>query len=414
MSKTVKVQPNLQFVKELQEIGGDSLKKCYQCATCSVVCPLSPADNPYPRKEMVWAQWGLKDKLTSDIDIWLCHNCGDCSDLCPRGARPGDLLAALRNMAYRDLSKPAIIGEWMSSPAKLPVLAAIPAFIFLVIWGIMAFVNGSVFPEGEIVFGKLFPGDYTVDPLFGLVFAFMALTFYAGSKRLIASFGDQPEVFAVGADGKRPSMLQCFIDVMKEEVITHSKFRGCGQETVDDEMKFQGHFTLMWSFVALMIVTGTVAVGHWGSWALHKMGMDNIIIDLIHWFGTTPMPLWSPIKILANIGMFLMLYGLTLLTKRRMDLDKTKHVSSWYDNYLLVIIWAVALTGSFSQFLRLAEIPYLAYPMYYFHLISVFMLFAYMPWSKLGHLVYRTVALTYARYIGRLPMQSKEEKTFYL
>ena len=63
--------------------------------------PMSPADNPYPRKEMVWAQWGLKDKLVNDIDIWLCHNCGTCSELCPRGAKPGDLLAALRNMTYR-------------------------------------------------------------------------------------------------------------------------------------------------------------------------------------------------------------------------------------------------------------------------------------------------------------------------
>ncbi len=30
MSNTVKVQPDLTFVKELQAVGGDSLKKCYQ------------------------------------------------------------------------------------------------------------------------------------------------------------------------------------------------------------------------------------------------------------------------------------------------------------------------------------------------------------------------------------------------
>ena len=48
MSNTVRVQPDLKFVQELQQVGGESLKKCYQCATCSVVCPLSPADAPYP------------------------------------------------------------------------------------------------------------------------------------------------------------------------------------------------------------------------------------------------------------------------------------------------------------------------------------------------------------------------------
>ena len=43
---------------------------------------------------------------------------------------------------------------------------------------------------------------------------------------------------------------------------------------------------------------------------------------------------------------------------------------------------------------------------------AVFMLFAYRPWSKLGHLVYRTTALVYAHQAGRLPLKREEEKTF--
>ena len=86
----------MEFVRALEEAGGESLKKCYQCATCSVACPLAPANAPYPRKEMVWASWGLKDKLRADVDLWLCHNCGNCADLCPRGARPADLMGAAR------------------------------------------------------------------------------------------------------------------------------------------------------------------------------------------------------------------------------------------------------------------------------------------------------------------------------
>jgi quinone-modifying oxidoreductase subunit QmoC len=38
---------------------------------------------------------------------------------------------------------------------------------------------------------------------------------------------------------------------------------------------------------------------------------------------------------------------------------------------------------------------------YWLHLIAVWALFAYTPFSKLAHLVYRTVAMAYQEYSGR-------------
>jgi len=417
MSNTVRVQPDLKFVQELQQVGGESLKKCYQCATCSVACPLSPADAPYPRKEMVWAQWGLKDRLLNDIDIWLCHNCGACSDLCPRGAKPGDLLAALRNMAYRSLAKPNIIGTWMSSSKYFPILFLIPAVLYLVIWSVMAGKLGAAFPlfvedghnlkvaaEGTIIFGGLFPGDYTIDPIFGAVFAFMVFAFAGGISSMLKSFESMPRTFIVGR-GPEPSFLACLIDTLKSEVAQHSRFQNCGTEEKDTQ-RFTGHLFVFYAFVALMIVTGVVATGHWfGAWFLqHVMGIEGGIAGLIAWAGHTPMPLWSPVKILANAGAFALIYGLIKLTSRRTQLDAAKSSSNWYDWYLLTVIWGIALTGLGSEFFRLIGQKMLAYPTYYLHLIFVFMLLAYLPWSKLGHVVYRTVALAYARKIGRLPM----------
>lgn len=383
--KPVRIQPDLEFIKELQEVGGDSLKKCYQCATCSVACPISPNTQPYPRKEMVWAQWGLKDKLMSDPDIWLCHNCGTCSDLCPRGARPSDLISAMRNMVYKTLSEPSIIGKWMTSVKYLPVLVLIPAVLFLIIWKIMSvkFNGGLMIPSGEIVFGKVFYGDYTIDPVFGLVVLFVLFTFWKGSVKLIKSFEPEGGIMVLG---KNKHWIWHLVDVIKDEIVTHKKFQDCGDDKADRKI---GHMSLFYGFVALFIVTSVVALGHWGGKVIPAIALH------------TPMNLLNPVKILANVGMIAMLVGLTMLTRRRLNQDAKKTQSSWYDWYLLYVIWAVGLTGMFSQIFRLANVPNLAYPVYYLHLVSVFMLFAYLPWSKLGHLVYRTVALTYVRYMGR-------------
>ena len=119
MPDPYRVQPDSDFVRRIVEDGGGDLKKCFQCATCSMVCGLSNGDRPFPRKEMIWAQWGLRDRLMADPDVWICHQCGDCSTQCPRGARPGDVLAAIRREAIFHYAVPASLARWVNDPARL-------------------------------------------------------------------------------------------------------------------------------------------------------------------------------------------------------------------------------------------------------------------------------------------------------
>ncbi|MDL2316505.1 quinone-interacting membrane-bound oxidoreductase complex subunit QmoC [Desulfovibrio sp. OttesenSCG-928-A18] len=394
MAQPLRIEPDVQFIRELQAVGGDSLKKCYQCATCSVACPISPADNPYPRKEMIWAQWGLKDRLLSDADVWLCHNCGQCSDLCPRGAKPADLMSAMRNMAYQKLAPCPSIGKWMSSSKGLLILTAIPAVIFAVIWAIMAAIDfggnfkGSIFPQGEVVPGKIFYGDYTIDPVFILVTIFVVSAFFTGVKNLIKSIGPVGSTMMLG---KKKNLLVCLLEVITLEILPHAKFSQCGDNTEEKKFRKYGHMCLLFGFIALAVVTGCFFLGHW-------LGRIEAFRPI---YMEVPLSFANPFKILAQLGMVLLLVGLTLLTVRRKNQDPAKQTSSWYDWYLLGVIWVVALTGMFTQFFRLADWAVLTYIIYYLHLVSVFMLLAYLPWSKLGHLVYRTAAITYIRYMGR-------------
>jgi quinone-modifying oxidoreductase, subunit QmoC len=134
--------PDLAFVKEIiKKGGGESVKKCYQCATCSVVCNVTPPDNPFPRKEMIYAQWGLKDKLIGNPDVWLCHQCSDCTAYCPRGAKPGEVLNAIRQMTIEAYSPPRFLGKLVNKPGALVLLLAVPTVIFLLILAGLGHLN---------------------------------------------------------------------------------------------------------------------------------------------------------------------------------------------------------------------------------------------------------------------------------
>ena len=126
--------PDIEFIKSLKETGGDTLKKCYQCASCSVACPLSTDQHPFPRKEMIWAQWGMKERLFDDPEVFLCHQCGDCTEICPRGAKPAEVLGAIRAYLYTLYGWPAWLARLAADIKDLPILLGGPALIILVLW----------------------------------------------------------------------------------------------------------------------------------------------------------------------------------------------------------------------------------------------------------------------------------------
>ncbi|MBW2625537.1 MAG: hypothetical protein JRC54_04980, partial [Deltaproteobacteria bacterium] len=50
---------------------------------------------------------------------------------------------------------------------------------------------------------------------------------------------------------------------------------------------------------------------------------------------------------------------------------------------------------------RVGNLGTVAYGIYFLHLVSVFYIIAYLPYSKLAHIFYRTVAMGYAAHIDR-------------
>ncbi len=87
------------------------------------------------------------------------------------------------------------------------------------------------------------------------------------------------------------------------------------------------------------------------------------------------------------------------MIQTRKELAAKDHINtSYFDNLFLWTIFGVGVTGFLAQILRFADAPTIAYPVYFVHLVLVFELLIYSPYSKFAHFVYRTVALIHARY----------------
>lgn len=379
MSDKCLVNPDLEFIKEIQARGGESLKKCFQCATCSVACPISPDKKPFPRKEMIAASWGLKDKLVGNGDIWLCHNCGDCSTLCPRGAKPGDVLAAIRSYAISEYAAPKAVGKLINDPKKIPVLIAIPTIIFLVLGLLTGLLNFSpgLNEHGRIAH-HLFFSSWLVDMIFVPMTIWVMAVFAMGLKRFIGDI--HKNALEDGKTDKKQIEAKGFIEALIQvvpKVLRHKQFSQCGENS----NRATPHMMVMFSFIGLFIVTSIFFV------VLYGFGIHG------------PYAQFNPVKILANISGIALVIGGLLLLKNRMD--KTDEVSTYQDWYLIGLVLGLGVTGMLTELTRLAGMADLTYLLYFIHLIFVFNLFAFLPFSKLAHLVYRTVAMAYNEYSGR-------------
>ncbi|RPJ12756.1 MAG: heterodisulfide reductase, partial [Desulfobacteraceae bacterium] len=74
---------------------------------------------------------------------------------------------------------------------------------------------------------------------------------------------------------------------------------------------------------------------------------------------------------------------------------------SYKDWYLIGLVLGLGVSGMLTEITRLAGWAAVSYALYFIHLVFVFNLFAFLPFSKLAHLVYRTLAMAYAEYSSR-------------
>ena len=205
-----------------------------------------------------------------------------------------------------------------------------------------------------------------------------AVIFALGLKRFVADI--HSNALLEGKTEKTELNIGAFIPALIKAVPTilkHSKFDECGE----NKDRSLAHLLVFYSFIALFIVTSIFFVA--------------IYILQIH----GPYSQMNPVKWLANLGAVALILGGLLMLKNR--LSKTDQVNRYIDWYLVGLVLGLGISGLLTEVTRLAGWAGITYGMYFVHLVFVFNLFAFLPFSKLAHMVYRTVALAYSEFSER-------------
>jgi quinone-modifying oxidoreductase, subunit QmoC len=368
MASTTALQPSPDFRQALLERGGGTAAKCYQCATCSSVCQLSPEGAPFPRRQMLWAQWGLSDRLAADPAAWLCHQCNDCTVRCPRGARPGDVLQAVRSLAVESLAFPAFLGRWVAhARTTWPLLLGVP----ILFWAALLAGTGLLHvPPDFHAYEQLVP-HWLIYAVFLPMAAFVILASFVGGRRLW---------HALGSGVPRMGSFLAALGPVALEIATHKRFGECGEA----RYRRLGHLALFWGFAGAAVTSGLLIV------AIYVQGESM------------PLGLGHPYKILGNVSAALLLLGGGLLVANRLTQEDRVGGSTAFDWFFGGVVSLVILTGVLAELARLlagnGAVPAAtAAGVYVVHLGVVTTLFVTFPYSKFAHLVYRTLAMVHER-----------------
>ncbi len=247
------IEPDLDFIRAVGRRSGVDFKKCIQCGTCSGTCTITPDRQSFPCKEMSWVAWGMKDRLLKDPDIWLCYQCNDCSTTCPRGARPGYVLGAIRQECIEHYAIPGFLGKLVNQPQSIPLLLGIPAAILTLALVLMDPMERALGISRDIsdkivfTYSSMFP-HWLLNAFFGLIGVLVLAVVIVGAFRFWRAIDGSamPTGVTIPAKSLFPSIV-----ATAKSIFTHEKFATCEKSN----SRFWSHLCVFFGFLALCLVT---------------------------------------------------------------------------------------------------------------------------------------------------------------
>ena len=97
--------PNMKLRKKLNKLSQNNLDYCYQCSSCSGICPINMVSSYNPRELIHLGQTGLEFTPADIEKLWRCTTCAACEVVCPKEVKLTDIFAAFRSQVVESEGK---------------------------------------------------------------------------------------------------------------------------------------------------------------------------------------------------------------------------------------------------------------------------------------------------------------------
>ncbi len=109
--------PMLEATALVEEAGGDTVRACYQCGTCTASCPHGRVSDFRVRNLLRLVQMGLEGY--EGEQLWRCTTCNLCVERCPREVEIVEVITATRRLMAEAGSVPGTLAAAMGSIASV-------------------------------------------------------------------------------------------------------------------------------------------------------------------------------------------------------------------------------------------------------------------------------------------------------
>lgn len=355
-----RVNPRLS--SKLEKLGATRLYRCYNCGTCTAICPLSKELAEFPRILIRYALLGAEEKLLSSPALWLCYYCGECSDSCPKDADPASFVMATRRYAIERYSWGKVASIFYNSSAASSI--ALMAMTFIAILGLLLVKGSPTFSPPNLQTFVSFQVIHDVGLGLGAFVGLSVLANLAIMAKLVRVRPDKKMALVARLE----TWLSTLIGSVLRQSIAQLDFLKCTNRN-----RYFAHMAMFWGFIGLAIAT---------------------TIDFVIGLGKISLYPFPPQRVLGVLAGVAFTLGATYYLFKRLRKDerhvRSSHLTDWV---FVTLIFLAGITGLLLTLSLYADSAPIAYSLYAVHLVIVFDLLVMAPFTKFAHAVYRPLAI---------------------